>query len=49
MDPQPKPEYPTGQQIEDSFKAYKENGATGILEYLKEQRRKREAEDPPRH
>lgn len=48
MNPQPKPGYPTAQQIEDSFKAFKENGATGILEYLKQQRRKREAEAPPK-
>lgn len=48
MDPQPKPEYPTDQQIDDSFKAYKEGGAKGILEYLKQQRLQREAEAPPK-
>jgi hypothetical protein len=47
MDPKPTPEYPTAQQIDESFKAYKQDGTKGILEHLKEQRRKREAEGPP--
>lgn len=40
-------DYPTDEQIEESFKAFKENGESGILEFLKEQRRKREAEQLP--
>jgi hypothetical protein len=36
-------EYPTDQQVEESFKAYKKDGEKGVLEFLKEQRRKREA------
>jgi len=41
---QPPSEYPTDQQIEESFKAYKENGKEGILKYLQGQRRRQEAE-----
>ena len=39
-----KPEYPTEEQIDSSWKAYKQGGEKGILEFLKVQRRKREAE-----
>jgi hypothetical protein len=44
VEQKPKNDYPTDQQIEDSYKAYKEGGEKGILEFPKEQRRKREAE-----
>jgi hypothetical protein len=41
----PASEYPTDQQIEESYRAYMENGRTGILEYLRERRRIREEAD----
>jgi hypothetical protein len=34
------PEYPTHEQIEKCFEAYKKDGQTGILEFLKKQRAK---------
>ena len=37
-------EYPTEQQIEEFYKAYKKGGRQGIVSFLEEQRRKREAE-----
>ena len=36
------PEYPTHQQIEECFAAYKKDGQKGILEFLKKQRAERE-------
>ena len=47
MEQKPRNDYPTGQQIEESYKAFKEDGEKGILAFLKEQRRKREAEQSP--
>ena len=44
MEEKAKPEYPTEEQIDSSWKAYKQGGEKGILEFLKVQRRKREAE-----
>lgn len=47
MEQKPKDDYPTDQQIEESYKAFKEDGEKGILAFLQEQRRKREAEQSP--
>jgi hypothetical protein len=38
----PKGDYPTKQQIEDCFKAFKEGGEAGILAFLKNQGAERE-------
>lgn len=40
MEPQ---EYPTDNQIEDSFEAYKKKGKEGLLGYLKAQQKLRES------
>jgi len=47
VEQKPKNDYPTDQQIEESYKAFKEGGEKGILAFLQEQRRKREAEQSP--
>ena len=47
MELKPSNGYPTEQQIEDSFKAFKEGGEKGILAFLQQQRRKREAGQSP--
>jgi hypothetical protein len=39
-------EYPTDEQIEACFRAWKTGGEHGILEYLKQQRLNREAQRP---
>jgi hypothetical protein len=38
------PDYPTDEQIEECWEAHKSGGERGILEFLKEHRRRREAE-----
>jgi hypothetical protein len=37
-------EYPTDEQIEESFEAWKLEGEQGLLKFLQEQRRKRETD-----